>query len=97
MPWTVVDSTHCLRGVQEKVQDDLLELTRSLVTRGRWPDFTPTESTMTTILKDTDVITLINVFTVDPSNQTRLVELLIKVTLESTTWSSHSRRARDEI
>jgi len=35
---------------------------------------------MTTISKDTDLITLINVFTVDPSNQKRLVELLTKVT-----------------
>ena len=35
---------------------------------------------MTTISKDADLITLINVFTVDPSNQSRLVELLIKVT-----------------
>src|ERR1700704_4536803 len=31
---------------------------------------------MTTISKDADLITLINVFTVDPSNQSRLVELL---------------------
>src|SRR5258706_7610833 len=35
---------------------------------------------MTTISKDADLITLINVFTVDPSNQTRLVELLTEVT-----------------
>ena len=35
---------------------------------------------MTTISKDAHLITLINVFTVDPSNQSRLVELLIKVT-----------------
>src|SRR5258705_2987739 len=35
---------------------------------------------MTTISKDADLITLINVFTVDPSNQSRLVELLPNVT-----------------
>jgi len=35
---------------------------------------------MTTISKDADLITLINVFAVDPSNQSRLVELLTKVT-----------------
>src|SRR5260221_2512580 len=35
---------------------------------------------MTTISKDADLITLINVFTVDPSNQSRLVELLTKGT-----------------
>src|SRR5258706_11315785 len=33
---------------------------------------------MTTIPKDADLITLINVFTVDPSNQSRLVGLLTK-------------------
>ena len=31
---------------------------------------------MTTISKDAQLITLINVFTVDPSNQSQLVELL---------------------
>jgi quinol monooxygenase YgiN len=36
--------------------------------------------TMTTIWKDADLITLINVFTVDPTNQSRLVELLTKAT-----------------
>ena len=35
---------------------------------------------MTTISKDADLITLINVFTVDPSNQSRLVELLTAAT-----------------
>ncbi len=35
---------------------------------------------MTTISKDADLITFINVFTVDPANQSRLVDLLIKVT-----------------
>jgi hypothetical protein len=35
---------------------------------------------MTTISKDAHLITLINVFTVDPSNQSQLVELLTKVT-----------------
>jgi quinol monooxygenase YgiN len=35
---------------------------------------------MTTIWKDADLITLINVFTVDSSNQSRLVELLTKAT-----------------
>ena len=35
---------------------------------------------MTTISKDADLTTLINVFTVDPGNQSRLVDLLIKVT-----------------
>jgi hypothetical protein len=35
---------------------------------------------MTTISKDAQLITLINVFTVDPSNQSRLVELLTQVT-----------------
>src|ERR1700674_3187251 len=43
---------------------------------------------MTTISKDADLITLINVFTVDPSNQSRLVELLIKVT---DTFVRHAR------
>jgi Antibiotic biosynthesis monooxygenase len=33
-----------------------------------------------TISKEADLITLINVFTVDPSNQSRLVELLSQVT-----------------
>ena len=35
---------------------------------------------MTTISKDANLITFINVFTVDPANQSRLVELLIKAT-----------------
>jgi quinol monooxygenase YgiN len=35
---------------------------------------------MTTISKDADLMTFINVFTVDPANQPRLVDLLIKVT-----------------
>ena len=35
---------------------------------------------MTTISKDADLITVINVFTVDSSNQSRLVELLTKAT-----------------
>jgi hypothetical protein len=35
---------------------------------------------MTTISKDAQLITLINVFTVDASNQSRLVELLTQVT-----------------
>jgi quinol monooxygenase YgiN len=34
---------------------------------------------MTTISKDADLTTLINVFTVDPANQSRLVDLLINV------------------
>ena len=45
-----------------------------------WPNLKPTERMMTTISKDADLITLINVFTVDPSNQSRLVELLTTVT-----------------
>jgi len=43
---------------------------------------------MTTIWKDADLITLINVFTVDPSNQSRLVELLTKAT---DTFVRHAR------
>jgi hypothetical protein len=39
-----------------------------------------TETTMTTISKDANLITFINVFTVDPANQSRLVELLIEAT-----------------
>ncbi len=35
---------------------------------------------MTTISKDADLTTLINIFTVDPANQSRLVDLLITVT-----------------
>ena len=35
---------------------------------------------MTTISKDADLVTLINVFTVAPSHQSRLVELLTKAT-----------------
>ena len=35
---------------------------------------------MTTISKDANLTTFINVFTVDPANQSRLVELLIKAT-----------------
>ena len=35
---------------------------------------------MTTISKNAQLITLINVFTVDPSNQSRLVELLTPAT-----------------
>ena len=35
---------------------------------------------MTTISKGADLTTFINVFTVDPANQARLVDLLIKVT-----------------
>jgi heme-degrading monooxygenase HmoA len=35
---------------------------------------------MTTISKDAHLITLINVFAVDPSNQSQLIELLTKVT-----------------
>ena len=42
---------------------------------------------MTTISKDADLVTFINVFTVDPANQARLVDLLIKVT------DSHVRHA----
>ena len=43
---------------------------------------------MTTISKDADLITLINVFTVAPSNQSRLVELLSKAT---DTFVRHAR------
>ena len=43
---------------------------------------------MTTISKDADLITLINVFTVDPSNQSRLVEVLAKATA---TFVRHAR------
>jgi hypothetical protein len=43
---------------------------------------------MTTISKDAHLITLINVFTVDPSNQSRLVELLTTVT---DTFVRHAR------
>jgi quinol monooxygenase YgiN len=35
---------------------------------------------MTTISKDADLITFINIFTVDQANQARLVDLLVKVT-----------------
>jgi len=35
---------------------------------------------MTTISKDTKLVTFINVFTVEPANQKRLVELLARVT-----------------
>jgi hypothetical protein len=43
---------------------------------------------MTTISKDADLITLINVFTVDPADQSRLIELLTKVT---DTFVRHAR------
>src|ERR1700730_1675953 len=43
---------------------------------------------MTTISKDAHLTTLINVFTVDPSNQSRLVELLTKGT---DTFVRHAR------
>ena len=43
---------------------------------------------MTTGSNDAHLITLINVFTVDPSNQSRLVELLTKVT---DTFVRHAR------
>ena len=55
---------------------------------GHHASFNPTESTMTTISKDADLITLINVFTVDPSNQSRLVELLTRAT---DTFVRHAR------
>ncbi len=35
---------------------------------------------MTTISKDAELVTFINVFTVEPANQKRLVELLMRVT-----------------
>src|SRR5215472_2512419 len=35
---------------------------------------------MTNIAKDREVVTFINVFTVDPENQQRLIELLVRVT-----------------
>ena len=35
---------------------------------------------MTVIAKDTPLLTFINIFTVDPANQQRLVDLLAKVT-----------------
>lgn len=35
---------------------------------------------VTTISKDTDIVTFINVFTVAPENQHRLVELLVETT-----------------
>ena len=35
---------------------------------------------MTTISKDNDVVTLINVFTVEPENQQRLVDMLVEAT-----------------
>jgi quinol monooxygenase YgiN len=38
---------------------------------------------MTTISKDAKLVTFINVFTVDPANQLRLVDLLTKVTERS--------------
>jgi quinol monooxygenase YgiN len=38
------------------------------------------ENAMTTISKDAELVTFINVFTVDPANQSRLVDLLVKVT-----------------
>jgi quinol monooxygenase YgiN len=35
---------------------------------------------MTNIAKDRDLVTFINIFTVEPENQQRLVELLVRVT-----------------
>ena len=35
---------------------------------------------MTTISKENDVVTLINVFTVEPENQQRLVDMLVEAT-----------------
>ena len=35
---------------------------------------------MTTISKDNKVVTLINIFTVDPKNQQRLVDMLVVAT-----------------
>lgn len=35
---------------------------------------------MTTILKGNKVVTLINVFTVEPENQQRLVDMLVEAT-----------------
>ena len=46
---------------------------------------------MTTISKDAKLLTLINVFTVDPANQRRLVDLLVRATETSVrlpTWKS---------
>jgi quinol monooxygenase YgiN len=40
----------------------------------------PKDATMTTISATSDVVTLINVFTVEPANQRRLVELLTEAT-----------------
>jgi hypothetical protein len=43
---------------------------------------------MTTIAKDNDVVTLINVFTVEPEHQQRLVDVLVEATreLECSYW-----------
>jgi Antibiotic biosynthesis monooxygenase len=57
----------------------LVQLTGSSF-RTRFGRIYPEGSAMTTISKDANLITFINVFTVDPANQPRLVELLIKVT-----------------
>src|SRR5579863_9372454 len=38
---------------------------------------------MTTISKDAKLVTFVNVFTVEPANQPRLVELLVRVTATS--------------
>jgi quinol monooxygenase YgiN len=55
---------------------------------------------MTTISKDANLITFINVFTVAPVNQSRLIELLIEVTDSSIRYapgfiSSSLHRSRD--
>jgi hypothetical protein len=45
-------------------------------------------NTMTTISANSEGVTLINVFTVEPANQRRLVELLTEATEVSVTYSS---------
>jgi quinol monooxygenase YgiN len=57
-------------------------------------------SAMTTISKDASLTTFINVFTVNPANQSRLIELLVKVTDTSVRHargfiSSSLHRSRD--
>jgi hypothetical protein len=45
---------------------------------------------MTTISAKSDVMTLINMFTVEPANQRRLVELLTEATLHRIKWSARA-------
>jgi quinol monooxygenase YgiN len=42
---------------------------------------------MTNIVKNRDIVTLINIFTVDPENQQRMVDLLVRVTETSVRYA----------